>query len=900
MKFKFLDYNQNIIDTVLSDFQPDTLYIFPNESSRKEVVYKVQHQVGITTSDFITMKEFKKNVFLADKPILHDERRTILWYSSLQEEDKSFWRIDNYFYSIKHAQRFFQFWDELNEELVDFETISEIFMQDPIGNRQEITWQAMNKLYQQYEQTLIEYCFCDEIFLKKKENISFDLFSGFQRICIVNQFYFTKLEKYLIRNFPATDKSIILQLPEKYYQTDDMKVSSKADFFDCEAIKTCEISITSATNQWDMLHHLMKDLSQKDIHEIVDFNISDQPYFTFLSRDQFQLNRVEDASNSNIFHFFHDLQIIIKNLHSVDHSYLISLESMIHAFMKSYFYEYFAKGNSTHDQIIDCLQLFAEQDFIYIDYDSFQIISCDEEVRLFFSYFFQWLDQFFTIRSISEFHHWINSEFAIPNVSDDPSYQEVFYETLYNLLELESTVESCHFLADSSEKPVFLILSLFLDIFKKKPIKSDYHQSPHQFVTLQDTRNKQYENIAILNVIEGNLPSTRKTPFLFTENQRAKLGLKTYDSIILREKYYFYRLVAQTNRISIYTIQNIEENIEISSFIDEIRIRFPNLVKESFANATFYTKWYQTLLQTEPVLLPEIDQTDFFIIPFSDDDFIHKKISLSVYSSLQLLQDNYSFYWQNVLALKPKILNISADFEAKVIGIFIHDLLQSIWNRILDVFQHNPVQHHFDWTNKLYIQDAIKHSKKHNKKWKYLSPHNFAETYFEYILQPFLEDSILYFFSELETRISLSNEKVRILPEQRQQEKTVFTLLDEWEFNLKARADLLIEKKEENFIFDYKSSSPSNKKFYENQMQLYEWFYYEKELNKRIHSFLYFVMDRKFHEVKNKNVNEILATLKDQIQQIYMEGYQLTEKKYPREEIEITRRDLWRNNAHES
>ena len=65
------------------------------------------------------MEEMKELLFISDKPLLKEEKRTLAFYASLTEKDKEFFRINNYFQSIELAQHFFDLWEEFNDELVN-------------------------------------------------------------------------------------------------------------------------------------------------------------------------------------------------------------------------------------------------------------------------------------------------------------------------------------------------------------------------------------------------------------------------------------------------------------------------------------------------------------------------------------------------------------------------------------------------------------------------------------------------------------------------------------------------------------------------------------------------------------------------------------------------------------
>jgi hypothetical protein len=253
--------------------------------------------------------------------------------------------------------------------------------------------------------------------------------------------------------------------------------------------------------------------------------------------------------------------------------------------------------------------------------------------------------------------------------------------------------------------------------------------------------------------------------------------------------------------------------------------------------------------------------------------------------------------------LKPKLIELTNDYEAKFIGNFVHDIFSLIWQRLRDVYQGEKIHHHFSFTNQLYVEDAVKHLRQIEPKFRYISPHNFADNYFEYILLPFLQQSIHSFFYELENRFKLTDKLLKIRFEEKLPAEKWLSLPNDWQLFMKAKADLLIETENDNYIFDYKTGkhNSSDRKSYELQLAFYELFYYllsTKKDNEKIKSFLYFVMDNKFHAFKKKDKESFFTELDENInsifQQIFENGYVLSEKKSAYEDENITRRDLYK------
>ena len=63
--------------------------------------------------------------------------------------------------------------------------------------------------------------------------------------------------------------------------------------------------------------------------------------------------------------------------------------------------------------------------------------------------------------------------------------------------------------------------------------------------------------------------------FCSQKKQRQLLGLKTYEDVRRREKYYFFRLLLNSSVVTLFTQKNIEHNVEASSFLEEIKLFFP-------------------------------------------------------------------------------------------------------------------------------------------------------------------------------------------------------------------------------------------------------------------------------------------------------------------------------------
>jgi hypothetical protein len=64
----------------------------------------------------------------------------------------------------------------------------------------------------------------------------------------------------------------------------------------------------------------------------------------------------------------------------------------------------------------------------------------------------------------------------------------------------------------------------------------------YETANLMDSRNLRYDEVSVLNCVEGILPANPEAVWLLNEVQRQKLGLKHFELVRQWERYYFMRL----------------------------------------------------------------------------------------------------------------------------------------------------------------------------------------------------------------------------------------------------------------------------------------------------------------------------------------------------------------------
>ena len=932
LHFKHIPFTQSITDALLQDGGvDDSLYIFPTEASKRTAIRDFQNRWVFQNIQFLTMEELKALLFVSDKPLLKEEKRTLAFYASLSDTDKEFFKINNYFQSIELAHHFFDLWEEFNEEQLDDELD---FQRLQEANAELLAWQIqtydrLKTIKQNYLSFISKLGYSDAIFLYTPEHLDTTVFSPFESVMFVNQFYYTGLERHIIHLLSERDKHVMLyyQLPQQLVDRDSLEIK-EFTIRDLGDIRTEHIDMLECSTDFNMLRGLVRQIHTQNIRQVVNFSPLHNPHARLLSPQRFNLGRTQNFTNTSIYQFFQKFHRILESLifEHTRQQVLIPIQSLLDALLDAHVSVYlFGDDNPSRLSALDYLYDLIDYDYKFIDLNGeFRAKKSGHEHIL---KLLKFIESLLQIHSISSFIEKIDSSDGIhidailtQQEKDTTTIRETFYRALadFQAIDKIGIIQNWHDvfanrrLAPQAHMAAGVLL-LFLDYLKSRSVR--YHvermQMPRvEFIDLQDTRNLAYKNVAVMNVVEKEIPHARQTPFLFTEKQRQVLGLKTYEDIKRREKYYFMRLVCTAPHVTLLTQKNIEENIDISSFVEELLLLLPEhkIHTEHISNDSYRSVY-------EHVFHPQKDyaahttsilKRDFYTIRLQRDrDLPNGQLNLSYYALSNLLNNAFTFYIKNLIRLDEQSKKVAADYSPMLIGNFVHECLNLVWR---DLLEQNILSSTFDFGTiaESIIQNAIQKTLRQDR-FYFASPHNHAHIYFEEFLLPRIQSGILQFFQYLD-KIGLSNIPLDIFPEQdvymRRDDYVPFITSDKIDFtiNISGRADLRIELPEKGlyYIFDYKTG-----RFSREQLLLYELYYYlieEKAPVERVFSHFYQVLDaagkelREFNHRKPKSeiLTEFEKNVRDQVNELWKNGFTLPDKRAKQDDMQdISRSDLY-------
>ena len=864
MDFKFLNFKQDIIQEALNQIKGKTILVFPTGKNAKLAIRYLQEKWEFTEHKFYSMEEFKRKCFLPEKPVLSKLKRNLAFYNCLSDADKRYFRIKDYFDSTSLCSQFFAFWKEIGDERVGEINVADIGYQtntpEEVINWQAGLFQKLKEIKNAYQKVISKQNYTDKLFVYVKEKLNTDFTQNYSRIVFVNQFYYSELEKEIIRHLDSkNDLEVLLmyQLSESMIDKEKLRVNPFT-LEDLLAIENCNQTVKSyeSQNQFSQLITAL-DLLNRDqnISKIVDSEFYKGMYKDIISDEYVDISSQSSINISSVYRLLSCWKELLANIEENK----INIQTIYQLTTTDVFIKYY---EIMPEQRL-CVETLIDKGVRYITINRLNNEKLTRD--------FVMINKANSYRLFREFIAGINISVLKDKYLD--KVVEAFYDTVTELDELsrESFIP-----AEFSHPRAFLdfILGNFSSrTCQVKRIKKI--ATKVSIDSLDDTRNMRYSDVMFLNVSEGILPTTKKQQFLFNEKQRKLMGLKDYDDILLREKYYFYSVVLSAKNVSLLSIESEDSNSQKSSFVEELRIYMKTKFtrEKSIADTKIYQDYLSILAVNDSSLKQELLDNDKLI--FCENDLNEHLFQLSFNSLNNIINCSYRYYLENVVKLKVLKREKTEDIDMSVFGTIVHESFEQVAGDVSQALGSMKYSSFAD-IMKILGNNTKKTVQETIKKYSDSIPNRYQKRFLSEMLIPLVTDSINDFFGGiLHNKIKIDNIE-SFIPENSSKDEYEKTGMNVSEnITIKVRADLRIETKDNKaYVIDYKTGKTNDPK----QLDLYELFYYrlrdEIGEKKSIERAFFNVMDNDYVAVDKRVLSkEAIVEAVDKV---------LTEKTYER------------------
>jgi len=898
----------------------EALLLFPGEAGRNAAGRMLQTGWELTGLRLLTLEEFKELLFIAPSPLLKEEKRTLAFYTSLDARARDHFRISSYFQSIELANRFFDLREEAGEALLDLSAVPGDLA---AAGAELLPWQEESlrqllHISEDYFASISRRGFSDRIFIRREENLDYSFCSSFSEIVLVNPFHLTRLEKLILRLLAEREHQITLIYQMPPHLMDEQEIEPRPfTAADLGRGGPRTITLHECCNEFALYARFIEAASQSRITHAVDVSLQPSAFHHFLSPARFRLPAFIPMSETTLYHFFAALGALLEELVWESHAgrLLLPLPALLEAVHSPAFFQPLLESDdpeqrdAKREQLIGLLHKLQEQDYLYLDLQGrffHTAVRERRELEPLVRPVLQLLEKLLQVQDPAGFVRLIDDPEGVPVrriVSERErcctSLIELFYQSLadFSAISELGIVEDWHalFPGESRTTAVRGILRLFLDYIKSKRVRYEWNgerQNQIEFIAFNEARDLTFERLALLQVVEGQLPRTRSIPWLLTEQQRALLGLETSEEVRLREKYAFFRLALSTPELHLFTIDNTEKNIQPSSFVEELLLACPDCIQfRSHPDINYRDFGAQFFREAgaQTIPLPVRGREDFFVLPFdASTDFPAGEWRLSSYAWEQLKSNSFEYALRAVGKVPAWPASWQTEWSHKLLGKVAQEVFDLCWYHFnQDALPFSSFERIFD----RYGEKAIASLFNDNADLYFKLPKNHGLAYFREFILPVIRSSCAFFYQQLHTRFQLDHENPRVYPEKEftsARETTPKLLLAAAESGLPldvlltGRADLRIEYGEpmSAFLIDYKTGTD----YKDDQLWFYELFYYlldDPAMTERVRSCFYRILDQRFDKLhkstKKLGKADFLAKFRSDIAhtllEICAEGY---------------------------
>jgi len=910
-EFRFISLHDELLKKMVDEIDPnDCLLIFPTQASLDETRRLTQARWGLQNRLYLTMEQLQQQLHLPEAPLLREEKRTLAFYRSLSAENRAFFKISSYPGSIDLSLKFFSLWEEFRQEMVDEDRLERQL--DSCGIEwlewQASTFERLLSIRDDYHRFIAARGFSDLIFILNDDHLDLRGLDGYDRVVFVNQFYYTRLERHLIDRLSASGRQVIIyyQLPDAFVDRDRLAINP-FNIGDLAPGRLKNLHTHICHNEFSEYSALIQVLQSSPLSRVVDVKLHRDAYVRFLSPERFEVPMSTPMADTTAYRFFAAVEELLQDLtfDPVRRTLLSPVVSLIRAISCREVVRHFLPDSEHSVDGFQARWLTMFYDLLddHYQYIDLQLRMADKLKRIEpslrdalrrFMFFLERTAALTTIHGLCE---WVDdadgfqfNRILSPAEREYSDLADVFYRLLadFAMLEESGLVDDWaeYFPGGAPHACSRGILRLFLDYMKSSHVHYTSRQSAMQrtgLTTLMDTRNLAYERIAILNLSDGLLPSRQEMQYLLTERQRAALGLKTFEDVRIWEKYYFARLLFSSSDAHLFAIRNEEENVEISSFVEELIIALESdrLERHEVTDAGYRALYHGLLTKDGPGWTRYGAGKGWGRMPCDPQiDFEGGRCRLGPTTYSQLKTSPFEYCIRQIGRIKQRPARSAVVLDHALLGEFGHQMLNRIWERYLEdsLTIHPPL----DQLYKNYGErvEAELLGRQSDFYWKL--PQNHERIFFQKILLPRLQAGCVKFFDKLGLMMTGFKEPPAVFPEQNvrfdpdnSEKLLVATSASPLRLpiTLYGRSDLRLvhSTPRQYYIIDYKTGRADR-----DQLLFYELYYYlldEPTLTDSVHSFFYHLLDSKWEpsfDRRRGDKRAIIDALIDDVKQVWL------------------------------
>jgi len=825
-----MDYNNDLIEESIS-FQNPEVYVFNNHPTmvNAQQYYNENKDILAKGSLFVMKEDLWNRLFITDKTIIKEDKANLIFYGLLNEADRKFFNVDNYFDVIDTAVEFFHFYDFINKNMIDLDQL------DLNVRWQQERLDKFRDIRERYKNQLKDLGLIDKVLKRDFSYFNTDYIETFDKINFVNILYFNRFDKELIEKIEKKNKllEIYIQINGKDYDQDKLRINSFA-FSDIDIDK---INVYSNRDKLVQLVNVLSKIEgEKEITEIIDFNHEENSFEKIISKGLISFDNQPSFTETDLFQYLQELYNNLSRFKLFNDNYHLDLNQLLKSTHTKPFKEYY----SLEENDLKILKERSKDEYVYLDQLSINNISNHKIDEI--------IDDLRVLKMIENMGQLIDffKNIEVEKLKENKYKGKDLEQYFDSLLELETIglLDMDNYLIidqDFADQLLKLVIN-YME-FKKVKIKADKDNIKAEVKKIEQAAYKNKNSLVMINVNQENIPTDYDNDTFLTESDLKRLGLDLKEINYLKQKYNFFNHIFSSDQVDLFYLENIDNNTTGSSFIEELKIEYKIKENEPIFIEDDQKKIINEIFQTDDLKYYK-DQLNREI--FKEDqmkmdvelDIPDKNLSMGHYKHKSLKRCPFKFFMEYMIEVEEENYDLEKELGLRMIGIIAHEFFEEVIEKY-----GLPIGNQDKDKIKVILKDILKRYNLHI--------HDYFKIYYHDILFKSLIDSIFELDRSIKNRIGKID---NIETEVDLKRKDIYKSQDEVKVYISGRPDLLIEKEDKsNYIVDLKTGKGSME-----QLALYSLILnYNKRNFSKTSKAIYKIMDRQL-QISNKDIEEKL------------------------------------------
>ncbi len=290
MKFNYYSLQENLLGKIV--LNNETIYILDSFSDKNILEKQYEKEIFSKNPLFLTWSEFKEKLFLTDRFMLKEEKRTLLLYKAIPQELKEKLNMKTYYDFIDYGENLLKFLKELNAYKINDLGKLEVWQQK--------SFDIIKIIYENFYKLLKEYNYIVPELLENMEYFNTHFFIGYKNIEFINIFSFTEIEKDMLKELNKSfDLSFNLKMDKASFD------ESNLEFLGLSLDKNIEfpVEIFEVKDKFETMINLVENISKDSEYKIYSCDFDNNKINEFISENFIKKTENPKFEESKLYKF---------------------------------------------------------------------------------------------------------------------------------------------------------------------------------------------------------------------------------------------------------------------------------------------------------------------------------------------------------------------------------------------------------------------------------------------------------------------------------------------------------------------------------------------------------------------------------------------------------------------